>query len=211
MKIFGSIQGILNPAEMDRSWKLSDHSSKLLKQLEKKYKLDQPEEKDSEAAKKISQIEQFMEEMKQFDKTKAITQIQTKLKSGMSLTSEELDYLRINCPDLYNEAMKIEQEREQYKKELENCRSKEDVEKLNMRKTQEFATQAKSIIGSSLPRAKKLELLDYLNMRTASIQKVHMEFTNSSKYYSLPDKREEDDDTIYLPPQPSERKLDLEV
>lgn len=48
-------------------------------------------------------------------KSNAIASIQTKLDSGGELTPEELEYLRINAPTLYEEAMQIKRERAQYK------------------------------------------------------------------------------------------------
>ncbi|OLA29117.1 MAG: alanine--tRNA ligase [Firmicutes bacterium CAG_194_44_15] len=53
-----------------------------------------------------------------------------KLRSGKKLTSEEMNYLRVKNPQLYAQAARVQAMRENLKKQLENCRSKEEVEKV---------------------------------------------------------------------------------
>ena len=56
--------------------------------------------------------------------------IMQKLKSGKRLSSEELDYLRIQNPELYRTAMRVENARKALRTRLSNCKSKEEVQQV---------------------------------------------------------------------------------
>ena len=82
-------------------------------------------------------------------KQQTMSSIDTKLKTGVRLSANELEYLKKNNPDLYEKAVKIEKEREEYRRQLRNAKTKEDVERLNASKVQQLAAEAKTISGSS--------------------------------------------------------------
>lgn len=53
-----------------------------------------------------------------------------KLRSGKKLTPEEMNYLRAKNPQLYVQAARVQAMRENLRNQLENCKSKEEVEKV---------------------------------------------------------------------------------
>lgn len=63
-----------------------------------------------------------------------ILKITDKIHSGFELTATELEFLREESPGAYEVALEVKREREQYAKELENCKSKEEVKKLKLKK-----------------------------------------------------------------------------
>jgi hypothetical protein len=60
--------------------------------------------------------------------------IKTKMLCGKQPTSEEMDFLKENFPDLYFKAIRIEREMEQFRKQLKNCDIKEEKLRLVMEK-----------------------------------------------------------------------------
>lgn len=120
--------------------------------------------------------------------------IYTKLQAGQALTDEEMAWLRTNNPEMYQKALLIKLEREMYKKELENCLSKEDVAKVQQRKMQTFCSQASDILGSSMSKEQKLEAMDFLEMRRKAVENEHQTFIESNRYKQLPQKRKKDDE-----------------
>ena len=57
-------------------------------------------------------------------------ELQAKLDSGQELTPEEEQYLEKVNPDALKEHEKLKEEVAAYRKQLQNCRTKKDVEKL---------------------------------------------------------------------------------
>lgn len=65
------------------------------------------------------------------EKCKAYEQkIMAKLKSGKRLTSQEMSYLRLHNPTLYEIAVRVEQERQALRTRLKACKSKEEVQQV---------------------------------------------------------------------------------
>lgn len=138
-----------------------------------------------------SRIKQFKEDMERMRKNKRISEIDTKLKGGSELTSEELEYLRENNPELYKEAMEIARERDSYRKQLRECKTKEEAERLKVNKINGYLSEAKRISGSAcIPKGRKGELLEKLMKRLMGIQSEHIAFVESAEYKELP--REEE-------------------
>ena len=100
--------------------------------------------------------------------------IMQKLQSGKKLTAEEMNYLRIKNPQLYAQAARVQAMRENLEKQLENCRSKEEVEKAY--------GMAMSMVGEDDPMRKAI---------VAAYDDVMKEFKKTDKYQSLPEKEEE--------------------
>jgi hypothetical protein len=146
---------------------------------------------------RISELKQELEARR---RGQTITSLRSKLLSGGSLTENELRYLKENSPEDYDKAVQVERERAQYKHELEKCRSKEDVKKLNERKLYHFSAEAKSISNTpDISPAKKRELLEFLCMRMAAIMNEHSNFQKQAQYQQLPENIESDADTSNVP------------
>lgn len=139
---------------------------------------------------KERQIQNIQKEMEQVRKSNLISSLDTKLRSGAKLTDEELKYLKANSPELYKQAIEIKREREEYKRALKSCRTKEDVARLNESKLQRFTAEIKAIRSSSLPKGKKEELMLQIERRVAGILNEHTQFLATQEYGELPTDKE---------------------
>jgi len=161
-----------------------------------------------------SMIADMKKRLAEMEKSNKISSIDAKLKAGKRLSASEMDFLRKNVPELYKKAVQIEKEREEYRRALENCRTKEDVARLNMSRMQQFLTEAKAISSNpNIPEAKKQELLEFIAMRVMATMSEHTEFINSPEYQALPselDDDEKDDDEQKAAPEINERIDDPE-
>lgn len=128
-----------------------------------------------------------------------ISSITLKLKSGQRLSGSEIEFLKENSPELYKKAVQIAEEREQYRKKLENCRTKEDVLKVNAEKLQQFANEAEAISDSSLSKGEKAAELEFILMRQAAIADETSSFMRSLAYQSLPN--EDPEKSLLLKPE----------
>lgn len=138
------------------------------------------------------QITQLRENAEQVAKNNVISSIDGKLKAGQKLSSEELEYLKANCPELYEEAVKVQQEREQYEKKLKRCKTKEEVQKLHMQTMQNFLSATKAISNNpNIPLGKKQELLDKVTRRVMAINDQQVRFVRTQQYQELPEDLEE--------------------
>lgn len=97
-----------------------------------------------------------------------------KLRSGKKLTSEEMNYLRAKNPQLYMQAARVQAMRENLRNQLENCKSKEEVEKVYGNFT--------SMISKDDPMKEAL---------VAAYDDELKEFKKTDKYQALPAKEED--------------------
>ena len=103
-------------------------------------------------------------------KQKLEARIYAKLQSGKKLSAKEMQYLRQNNPVLYMQAVRVEQKRQSLKNQLENAKSKEEVQKIS---------------SSALASVRKDDpAKQYV---VAAIQETVKEFKESEKYKSLPE------------------------
>ena len=124
-------------------------------------------------------------------KSNAIASIQTKLDSGGELTPEELEYLRINAPTLYEEAMQIKRERAQYKQQLANCKTREEADQLYINKMQGYLSAARTISSNpNLSVAEKKGQLERIARRMIGIQTEQKIFIKNGDYERLPSEQE---------------------
>ena len=86
----------------------------------------------------------------------------------------------------------MKRERESYKKQLKNCKSKEEVEKLKMTKMGHYMAEAKEITNDPyIPKAKKYQLMKKMLKKTSAVEAEQEKFLQSSKYAKLPDEEKE--------------------
>lgn len=136
------------------------------------------------------QMEKLRRQAESVRDNNAVTTLDNKLKAGAALTAGELDYLRVHSPQLYREAMDIKQERERYKRELQGCKTKDEVDRLNQRKIQQFATEVRAVEHSNLSKGKKLELIERICRRNMGIRSEHAAFVKTEGYTRLPSEDE---------------------
>lgn len=143
--------------------------------------------KDSACAVYKKQVEDQLRQQK-------LSAIHGKMKAGLRLTGMDMEYLRRYAPELYKKAAQIEKEREEYRRELEKCKTKEEVQRLNMQKLQQLDGEAKAVMRSGLSRAEKAERLEFIGMRMAAIQNEHADFINTPQYSALPSEYDEEEE-----------------
>lgn len=179
IQMAGTIRNTVQLAELNSRW-----------QQKKDNNFKNPEELTAEER----QIQHYQEELEKIREGNKSSDIYIKMKSGAELTSEEIDYLKKNNPNALREYEEIKREKEAYKKQLKNCRTKEDVEELKVQKMNSYISAAKRISSNPhIPEHKKSELIDNLMAKVLNIQDAHLEFTKSPKYKSLPDDKNEYD------------------
>ena len=144
-----------------------------------------PKENEQKEDPRIAEIKRQAEQQR---KANQLGQIEGKLKSGAALSSRDMEYLRKNSPQLYEKAVKIEKEREEYKRALRRCRSKEDVQKLHMRTLSQFSAEAKTISQNpNIPEGKKIEEIEFIGMKMAAVNNEHVTFRQTLRYSALPE------------------------
>jgi hypothetical protein len=134
----------------------------------------------------------FLKPNSEAAKANILQRITGKLKMGKRLTYDELDFLRTHAPDLYEKALKIEKEREEFRRELRKCKTKEDARKLQTVKAMQLQAEAKA-----LPKDKNgVEMgdLDFISMRMAAISDEFSEFVKSKEFEELPTQKELDEE-----------------
>lgn len=175
--IAGTIRSTVKLAEMDNKWQQKKKNNKIFEK--------------GESDPLTRQIQKFKDDLEKMRENSKLSDISAKVKAGSSLTSEELEYLQRNNPSLYQEYLEVRNEKEAYKRQLKSCRTKEDVEKLKLNKMASYMAEAKSVMNNpNIPEGKKLELMEKLLKKTMGVQKVHMDFVQSSEYLSLPTEEE---------------------
>ncbi|MDE6252332.1 MAG: hypothetical protein K2M78_06790 [Lachnospiraceae bacterium] len=169
----GTIHNMIQMAELDSRWQ---------------QKKDNNLKKQEELTAEERQIQHYQEQLEKMREGNKSSDIYAKIKSGAELTSEEIDYLKKNNPNALREYEDIKREKEAYKNQLKNCRTKEDVEELRVQKMNSFISEARRISSNPyIPEGKKSELMDNIMARVLNIQDAHVEFTKTIKYISLPD------------------------
>ena len=114
--------------------------------------------------------------------------IDIKLASGSRLNAEEIEYLKKHNPQALKDYEEQQRERENYKRQLRNCHSKEEVERVKTAKMGEFLSSCKSIASSPyIPKDQKCAMLKKLLREVMGIQEEHQEFVESAQYAILPD------------------------
>lgn len=191
-------------------------------EISKKKNTEKPEQTQKERERE-SMMRMLAQNMESTQESNKINQLAGKLKAGMLLTSDELAYLRTKNPELYKTAMEVKCEREKYKKELEKCRTKEEVERVRANKMQQFVSEVKAVQGNSnIPEGKKLEIMQKIQMRMTNIMNEHTSFVKSPRYASLPTEQElreekerrekkagevsDDDEILHLPQKEEQPK-----
>lgn len=172
MIISGTVRNAVKLAQLDNKWQQKKAEGNILK-------------KDMDP--QTRQINKYKEDLAKMRESNKMSEITTKIKSGSELTPEELDYLKKNNPSAYKDYLEIQQEKENYEKELKSCKTKDEVEELRVTRLGQFAAEAKQIKNNPyIPEAKKVQLMGKILAKTMGIEKVHLEYVKSLAYQNLP-------------------------
>lgn len=101
-----------------------------------------------------------------------------KLKAGKKLSTAEMEFLKVNSPQTYSKAVAIAKEREEYRKKLEKCKTKEDAQRLHTEKLQSLVKEADA--GANP---------EEIAIRVAQINDEHISFSRTTKLPSEEDLR----------------------
>ena len=175
----GTIKRSVRMAALDQKWQ------------QKKNSFGQDQKKLSEMTAEERQLQDFREQAEQMRKSQKHANIDAKLAAGEELTPEEIEYLRQNNPQALKDYEDTQRERENYKRALRNCRTKEEVERLKYTKMGQFMAEAKKISSNAcIPKGKKVALLKRILQQATAVEDEHKEFLKTSRYASLPTEEE---------------------
>ena len=122
---------------------------------------------------------------------KMLTDINNKIAVDQELTPEELRYLQNKNPSLYQKVKNIENEKKQYEKDLKNCKTKEEVERLKMNKVSSALSAIKSAESDpNLPESAKLAVAQGELRRMNALNKILAKFVERGEYDKLPAEQE---------------------
>lgn len=175
----GTIKRSVRMAALDQKWQ------------QKKNSFGQDKKKLTEMTAEERQLQDFREQAEQMRKSQKRANIDAKLAAGEELTPEEIEYLRQNNPQALKDYEDTQRERENYKRALRNCRTKEEVERLKYTKMGQFMAEAKKISSNAcIPKGKKVALLKRILQQATAVEDEHKEFLKTSRYASLPTEEE---------------------
>lgn len=174
----GTIQSQVSLQMLDLKWQ--------------KKKQDINSKKDTEGMTQDEILLDSLERQAQTERERSATsELYTKLKTGGTLTEEEIAYLKEHDPESLAEYEKAQTEKKAYENALKNCRTKEDVQRLKLNRMGSFAAQAKEIASNPyIPKDKKVVLMQRLNNEVCMIRDAHQAFEKSRAYEELPEEQE---------------------
>ena len=158
-----------------------------VKWKERKNNLFQPQ--------KDPKIQEFEKQLKDLRHSAMISSIRSKAMSGTRLSPDEKAYLRKHDPEQYDKVVRAERERDDFKKRLQRCRSKEEVEQVKQQKMSMFCSEVSAVSNNAaIPDAKMQEIIEGICMRMAGVLKEDAAYRASSEYQSLPDRIQDEED-----------------
>ena len=171
-----------------------ENSLVVLSQRKKEQGLPQrpsKKERNQELTQEERLLQHYQEQISQMHESNFQQELQAKLDSGQELTPEEEQYLEKVNPDALKEHEKLKEEVAAYRKQLQNCRTKKDVEKLKLYKMGQFMSEVKTVSNDPhIPKAKKKAMLEQILKRTYAIEKEHNDYTKTPEYQTKPDNAE---------------------
>lgn len=133
----------------------------------------------------------YMEQRENDDSDKTLSAINNKIAVGSKLTPDEMKYLQVKNPTLYQKLKDIEKEKKQYEEDLKKCRTKEDVDKLKMSKISSSLSAINSVKNNpNIPESKKLEIAAQEQRRLNELEEIEAKFIKSGEYAKLPTEEE---------------------
>ena len=150
--------------------RINDHLKTANLEIKWQQRKNSPFIPDNPNKKEENTITSLIKQNEETQKTETMQRIDRKLKTGKKLSVAEMDYLRKNAPDLYAKAVKIETEREEYRRALSRCKTKEEAEQLHTEKTMMLLAESSAVAGNPyIPKERKQELLEFTAMRAAAL------------------------------------------
>lgn len=136
-------------------------------------------------------IEQFKEQAAQEKEAEYTNGIANKVMSGKNLSAEEIEYLQQKNPELLKKYREMQEEKKSYERQLRNCKTKEEVERVRVNKINGYLAQAKNISHNAvIPKGEKKAMLEEIMARLINMEKVHAKFVKSEQYRKMPREQE---------------------
>lgn len=136
-------------------------------------------------------LEQFKEQAAQEKEAEYTNSIANKVMSGKTLSSEEIEYLQQKNPALLQEYREMQEEKKSYERQLRQCKTKEEVERVRVNKINGYLAQAKSISHNAvIPKGEKKAMLEKIMARLTNMEKVYLKFVKSEQYRKMPREQE---------------------
>lgn len=179
----GSVTSYMKSMELETKFKKKKAEGDLGSQSRKKTELEIKNEQ--------FKAEYMHRQEENEDDDKMLTDINNKIAVDQELTPEELRYLQNKNPSLYQKVKNIENEKKQYEKDLKNCKTKEEVERLKMNKVSSALSAIKSAESDpNLPESAKLAVAQGELRRMNSLNKILAKFVERGEYDKLPAEQE---------------------
>lgn len=126
--------------------------------------------------------------------------IMSKLKYGNKISSGELKFLKENAPHSYHIAVRVLKERENFCRELRNCRTKQQADRAYAMKISSCmpAMKASAMAGTHGGNADKNGEVEFLQMKCAALMHEYNRFKTSAEYNKLKDEEKDDKKTPSL-------------
>lgn len=112
-----------------------------------------------------------------------LNEISAKLQNGMELSPSELEYLRVNAPDLYKEAVRMIELKKKIEERLEQCKSKEDV----ARAQSEISSQIAMECDVSPSKKCDISKAKMYERRINLAKNTFVKFAKTESFRNLPD------------------------
>jgi hypothetical protein len=171
----GRISDYIKTVQLEQKWQ------------QKKIEISMAKPKDDK------RVSAFLNPDEDWFKSKRLGDITNKMKSGKRLSHDEKEFLRIHAPDLYEKAMKIEKERDEFRRALANCKTKEEVMRLKAAKSLELQAEAQAMSGKS-KETKDQGYSEFMAMRMMAIFDEFADFVKSEEYTDIPNEYGENDE-----------------
>lgn len=179
----GSVTSYMKSMELETKFKKKKAEGDLGSQSRKKTELEIKNEQ--------FKAEYMHRQDENEDDDKMLTDINNKIAVDQELTPEELRYLQNKNPSLYQKVKNIENEKKQYEKDLKNCKTKEEVERLKMNKVSSALSAIKSAESDpNLPESAKLAVAQGELRRMNTLNKILAKFVERGEYDKLPAEQE---------------------
>lgn len=177
----GSLSCYMKNMKLETKWKQKKKSGDF-----------QSESKKTELQRKNEQFKaQYYRQQAENPEDETLKAINNKIAAGTELSSTEMRYLQSKNPMLYQKLKNDEQQEKVFEKELKECKTKDEVEKLKFNNV----SKAMSTIGAvksnpNIPEGTKLAVAESEMKKLQKLDKIAAKFVKSGDYAKLPTEAE---------------------
>ncbi len=133
----------------------------------------------------------YKKQQEEHKSDKMLQSINSKLAVGADLTPAELLYLRTKDPNKYKELKNLEQEKKNYERELKQCKTKEEVQRLKMSAVGSALSSINSVKSNpNIPEAARLAVAQGELKKLDEFKKIDAKFAKSGELAKLPTEEE---------------------